>query len=148
MVYGILILSTICIGFLLKKTVLPAMAKSRAYKELQPMLFSKGEKQNVITKLHEITANRFSDEEVLDYYLKIKGSQISKQNNSRSFWVKRYLVTPADIKLNYFEQVRFYEIFMGYAGNNEPKISNYLKTIFENYKEVASSHIMFNEKIA
>ena len=113
MFYGILVLSTtICIGYLINKIVMPILAKERAYKELQPMLFSKGEKINVIAKLHEITANRFSDEQVLDYYLKIKGSQISKHNNTRSFWVKRYIVTPADIKLNYFEQVRFYEIFI------------------------------------
>ena len=147
MFYGVLILSVICIGYLLSKLILPMLAKARAYRELQPMLFSREEKRNVISKLHEITANRFSDEEVLDYYLKIKGSQISKHNNNRSFWVKRYLVAPANIKLNYFEQVRFYEIFMGYVGNNEPKISNYLKTIFDNYKE-ASSHIMLKEEMA
>ena len=147
MFYGVLVLSTICIGYLLNKLALPMMVKTRAYKDLQPMLFSKGEKRNVISKLHEITANRFSDEEILDYYLKVKGSQISKHNNNRSFWVKKYLASPADIKLNYFEQVRFYEIFMGYAGNNEPKISNYLKTIFENYRET-SSHIMLKEEIA
>ena len=148
MFYGILALSTICISFyLLNNFVIPKMAKARAYKELQPMLFSKGEKRKVITKFDEITESRFSDEEVLDFYIKVKGSQISKHNNNCSFWVKRYLAAPANIKLNYYEQVRFYEVFMGYSKNEEPKISNYLKTIFGNYQE-ASSALIFREELA
>ena len=143
MFYGILILSSICVGlYLLNRLVIPMLAKAKAYKELQPMIFSNGEKRKTISKFHEITNNRFSDDEILDYYMKVKGSQILRHNKNRSFWVKKYLVSPAEIKLNYFEQVRFYEIFMGYPKNDEPKISNYLKIIFGNYQDASSSVVL------
>ena len=148
MFYGILALSTICICFyLLNNFVMPKLAKTRAYKELQPMLFSRGEERKMLVKFHEITENRFSNNDLLDYYIKVKGTQISKYDNNCPFWVKRYLTMPANIKLNYFEQVRFYEVFMGYSKNEEPKISNYLKAIFGNYQETSSS-IFLREELA
>jgi len=148
MFYGILALSTICICFyLLNNFIIPQMAKAKTYRELQPRLFSKGEKRRILAKFHEITANRFSDRDVLDYYIKVKGTQISKYDNDCSFWVKRYLTIPANIKLNYFEQVRFYEVFMGYSMNEEPKISTHLKAIFGNYQEPSPS-IFLREELA
>ena len=50
----------------------------------------------------------------MDYYLKIKGLQAINLNDPVDFWTRQYLLQPTRIRLNYFEQVKFYETFLNY----------------------------------
>lgn len=100
----------------------PRVVKKQAVKKLESLLFPKGQaqKMEVLKTFRGFTGDRFNDDEILDYFFKIKGLQSVKICNKTSFWVKKYLFTPTVIKLNYFEQVKFYETFLNYpekAGN-------------------------------
>jgi hypothetical protein len=88
----------------------------RAKHELLNLLFPLGDsqKEDTLEIIGAITRNRFSDEELLDYYLKIKGLQAINLNDPVSYWIRRYLLQPTRILLNYFEQVKFYESFLNY----------------------------------
>jgi hypothetical protein len=35
-------------------------------------------------------------------------------NDPIGYWTRKYLMTPTKVKLNYFEQVKFYETFLNY----------------------------------
>ena len=98
-----------------KKGVL-LIAEKKAIKDLQRRLFPNGEeqKQKVLTTMEKITKKRFPEALMIDYFLKIKGLQIINMNDPVDFWTKKYLMTPTKMKLNYFEQVKFYETFLNY----------------------------------
>lgn len=95
---------------------LALVAEQKATKELEKRLFPNGEKQrnDVLMTMKAITNNRFSVPLMLDYFLKIKGLQIINLNDPVNFWVKKYLLSPTKMRLNYFEQVKFYETFLNY----------------------------------
>ncbi len=80
------------------------------------MLFPNGEEQltETIESLMEITSNRFSTKDVLDYYLKIKGLQILDLNTIGNDDVSNYVTQPTRIRLHYDELVRFYEKYINY----------------------------------
>ena len=109
-------------GFWLYKRLFPAIIKQRAQADLYKVIFPKGEeqKQKVLEIFHEFTNHRFNDEQILDYFIKIKGLQNLSVCVKTSFWIRRYLLSPTDIKLNYFEQVRFYEMFINYPKSFDP----------------------------
>jgi hypothetical protein len=98
-----------------KKGVL-LIAENKATRDLERHLFPNGEEQkkNVLETMAKITGKRFSESLMLDYFLKIKGLQIINMNDPVDFWTKKYLMTPTKMKLNYFEQVKFYETFLNY----------------------------------
>ncbi|MGQ1890410.1 hypothetical protein ACT29H_08190 [Thermophagus sp. OGC60D27] len=92
----------------------PELARKQASKQLEEVLFPKGNRQKdeVLKAFREITEGRFSEEEMLDYFFKIKGLQTIEINSKTNFWLKKYLFSPTTIKLNYFEQVNFYKTFL------------------------------------
>lgn len=92
------------------------LAEKSAAKELEKLLFPKGEKDKVsiLSMLNKITKGKYSDDLLLDYFLKIKGLQVVNMYDPVSFLTRKYLMSPTKLKLNYFEQVRFYESFLNY----------------------------------
>jgi hypothetical protein len=94
----------------------PAFTKKKAHTALVELLFPEGkeQQQNVMNVFHQLTSDRFTDDQIVDYFIKIKGLQTLDLNIKTNFWVKKYLLSPTEVKLNYFEQVKFYETFMNY----------------------------------
>ncbi len=98
------------------RQLLPAIIRKKAQGTLHKVIFPEGETQKlaVLKTFHGFTKERFSDEQIMDYFMKIKGLQNLSIGSSTNFWVKKYLLSPTKIKLNYFEQVKFYEVFMNF----------------------------------
>jgi len=92
------------------------IAEHKATKDLERHLFPNGaeQKQKVLKTMEGITGKRFSETLMMDYFLKIKGLQIVNMNDPVDFWTRKFLMTPTKIRLNYFEQVKFYETFLNY----------------------------------
>jgi hypothetical protein len=115
--------------FVLVRKFYPEVVKKHAVKKLECLLFPKGhwQKMEVLKTFRGFTSERFSDEEILDYFFKIKGLQSVNIKTQTNFWVKRYLFSPTVIKLNYFEQVKFYETFLNFP----EKPGNVKKSFFK-----------------
>jgi hypothetical protein len=98
------------------RQLLPAIVKRKAHGTLHKVIFPEGEtqKQEVLKTFHGFTKERFSDDQIMDYFMKIKGLQNMSIGSTTNFWVKKYLLSPTKVKLNYFEQVKFYELFMNF----------------------------------
>lgn len=69
-------------------------------------------RDRVIRKMMDLTRNRFTEDEVLDYYLKIKGLQMVDMNSFNDSGTRRFLMRPTKIRLQYRELVIFYEQFL------------------------------------
>lgn len=106
------------------RQLLPVIVKSKAHGTLHKVIFPKGEiqKQDVLKTFHSFTKHRFTDDQILDYFLKIKGLQNLSLSSKTDFWVRKYLLSPTKIKLNYFEQVKFYELFMNFPISKASKV--------------------------
>ncbi|GAO27964.1 hypothetical protein JCM15548_13 [Geofilum rubicundum JCM 15548] len=93
---------------------------------MHAVIFPEGEaqKQAVMKTFHGFTKERFSDDQIMDYFMKIKGLQNLSISSKTDFWVKKYLLSPTKIKLNYFEQVKFYELFMNFPPKVEAGASD------------------------
>lgn len=117
-------------GLMAYKFFMPGIVRKNAYSSLYKVLFPGGEEQkaDILKTFHNFTNNRFSDEEILDYFVKIKGLQSLSSSTNMGFWVKKYLMSPTEIKLNYFEQVKFYKLFINYPSKQskrrKPDLSN------------------------
>lgn len=91
--------------------------RDRTTKEkLCETLFPHGDEQRdqVMSEMAEFTQDRFSKNDLLDYYLKIKGLQIIDLHANGDIGIRHYLLQPTQIKLNYYEQVKFYEKYLNY----------------------------------
>jgi hypothetical protein len=97
----------------------PELVRKKAVRQLEGILFPEGhwQKSDTLKTCKELTGSRFCDEAMLDYFFKIKGLQTVAINSKTNFWVKKYLFSPTSIKLNYFEQVKFYETFLNLPPN-------------------------------
>lgn len=133
-------------GFWFWKRGIFMLAERYAVSQLESILFSSGssQKEEIITSMKEITKEKYSNEELLDYFLKIKGLQVINLCNPVSFWTRKYLMSPTRLKLNYFEQVKFYETFLNYPtglnGSNqvsEEYVSKTPKGLFISNKQLA-----------
>ena len=104
----------IILGLVFHKPMLQFVAEDKAKPVIDKMLFSeKGEaKRRVLLKIRNITNNRLSDDLLLDYYYKTKGQKQVKISKLSNLWLKVYLLTPPKIKLNYYEQLNFYNAFL------------------------------------
>ena len=125
MIY-ILTIAAITVTFVIwfwKRGVL-LIAEKRATKDLGRHLFPNGEEQKIkaLSTMEKITNSRFPEPLMIDYFLKIKGLQRINMNDPVDFWTKKYLMTPTKIKLNYFEQVKFYETFLNYPEDHDNMI--------------------------
>lgn len=106
--------------FIMHKPLIRLVAEKKAIPKIENILFKskKYNKSRVLDVIHELTSNRLNDEMVMDYFYKIKGLQVIN-NKPINFWIKIYLTSPTKIKLNYFEQVKFYETFLNFPKINE-----------------------------
>jgi len=111
------------IAYVSVKKIFPILVRKKASNRLESILFPEGywQKSEVLKTFRKFTSDRFSDEEILDYFFKIKGLQTIKINSGTNFWIKKYLFSLTAIKLNYFEQVKFYETFLNYPEPSEQK---------------------------
>lgn len=115
----------ILVGILfLFKPALRFIAEKNAIWKIEKVLFSDDSTHNrsaVKETIHKLTGGRLSDNLAMDYFYKIKGLQVLNSNKPLDFWVKIYLSTPTKVRLNYFEQVKFYDTFLNYTGTNSSK---------------------------
>jgi len=117
MIYSIATLFILISGwFWVSRYGLKIMAEKKAIKGLEKILFISESKQkkHVLQLIHQITNQRITDDQALDYFLKIKGLQTINFNGPIDYWVKKYLLSSTKVKLNYFEQVKFYETFLNF----------------------------------
>ncbi len=139
MTYIIIALSFILILGLvyIYKPIIRLVAEKRAIPKMQKILFSNlsYSKKSVLETIHQVTNKRLNDELALDYFYKIKGLQVLDINKPINFWLKAYLTSPTKIKLNYFEQVKFYETFLNYPKvNHKEQKSIYKEKEIRSYK--------------
>ena len=75
------------------------------------------QRKQLIGELQELTGCRFRDEEVLEYYLAIKGLQMVDLNTLNDPDTLAFLMEPTKIRLHYREVVSFYEKYL-----NQPQV--------------------------
>jgi len=140
----------------LYKPLIRLIAEKRAIPKMEKILFDKltYTKKNVLETIHQVTSKRLNDDLVLDYFYKIKGLQVLDINKPINFWLKIYLTSPTKIKLNYFEQVKFYETFLNYPKVNNDKQKDTFKEkevrsykFGKNFKEQISEKLI-SQKLA
>ena len=68
-------------------------------------------KDEVLDKLKKITSYQYTELELTDYFLKIKGLQNFNKDGNTNIWIRLYLKQKAAIKLDYFEQYNFFKAF-------------------------------------
>lgn len=66
----------------------------------------------VVKRMMALTHNRFTEDEMLDYYLKIKGLQMIDMNSFNDSDMRKILMRPTLVRLQYRELVIFYEQFL------------------------------------
>lgn len=110
LILGLVLLTAIAYGVTFKT------AKQKAVGRLHQLLFPRGvvQQKQVLDEMNRFTRNRFPEKELLDYFMKIKGLQTVNLNDPVDFWTRRFLMQPTRIRLNYFEQVKFYETFLNF----------------------------------
>ena len=130
--------------------VIPKINKKRASETLSEILFPNGELQRkkVIDAFKKITQRQFKDDEILDFFIKEKGIQLMSIDADFSDSVKKYLMKPTLVELNYFEKVKFHETFINYPRNfGTAKIEN-SETIFNNISESKTPSFIAREGYA
>lgn len=112
----ILILAASAVAFYLGRNLMLRYSEKKTIERLSAILFPSGEEQKneVLNEIASITQNRFSREELLDYYLKIKGLQIIDLHAHSDSGIRDFLMKPTKVRLTYFEQVKFYENYLNY----------------------------------
>lgn len=136
MIYALVLVTLIAATFVwFHVRGLDLIAEKKAMKELEHMLFNSGssQKSNVIESIHKMTNFRLTDEEALDYFLKIKGLQVINLHDPINYWTRKYLMSSTKTKLNYFEQVRFYEAFLNYPEASKKTVNRTDKSTLSNY---------------
>ena len=112
----IVILAIVVILAVIARVVYRRYAEKKTLQRLSDILFPLGETQReeTLNDMNEMTQGRFQREDLLDYYLKIKGLQIIDLHSNSDGGIRRFLMKPTKIRLSYFEQVKFYEIYLNY----------------------------------
>ena len=101
----------------------------RAKVYLNNSLFPLGEvqKKTIIRVFHKITANKYTDKQAIDYFVKEKGLQFMSVTPGTPLKIKYYLAQPTLVQLTYFERVEFHKAFINYRAADiffKPKKSN------------------------
>lgn len=88
----------------------------RTIEQLCKVLFPMGndQRKQIIDRIADMTKNRFSRNDLLDYYLKIKGLQVIDLHTGGGQGIREYLLSPTRIRLNYMEIVTFYDEFLSF----------------------------------
>ncbi|MGQ1946363.1 hypothetical protein ACT3CD_04585 [Geofilum sp. OHC36d9] len=130
-----LILLCATLLFLTGQSMLQYFVTHRAMAHLEKIYFKDGpkEKQRLLDQIDEITDHRYTNFELTDYFLKIKGLQNFSKDGCNNFWVRQFLNQPTLIKLDYYEQMKFYKAF-----KSHPKLPKQPSKIAE--KETATTH--------
>lgn len=104
------------IVLVLIKTVYAKQKERDAIIKMCNIIFPDGELQqeDVMDNINDLTKGRFDRTDLLDYYLKIKGLQMLDLHAHSDKDIRKYLMKPTRIRLNYYEQVLFYERFLNY----------------------------------
>ncbi len=91
-------------------------SEKNTLQRLSDILFPLGESQKdeTLNDMNEMTQGRFTREDLLDFYLKIKGLHTIDLHSNSDGGIRRFLMRPTKIRLSYFEQVKFYEIYLNY----------------------------------
>lgn len=117
MTYSVVLLSiSIPLGILLfigGKSLFYKIVQRKGIALLEIIYFTKDAKlkEEVLNKLKEITNHQYTDLELTDYFLKIKGLQNFNKDGHTNFWINLYLKRKTAIKLDYFEQYNFFKAF-------------------------------------
>lgn len=69
-------------------------------------------RDRVVKRMMSLTNHRFTEDEMLDYYLKIKGLQMIDMNSFNDSDMRKFLMHPTLVRLQYRELVIFYEQFL------------------------------------
>ena len=136
--------------FIIIGIAIPKINKKRATEAFEEILFPNGnfQKNKVIEAFKKITHRQFTEEEILDFFIKEKGIQLMSINADFSSLLKKYLLRPTLVELNYFEKVKFHETFINYPRNfGTMKIEN-SETIFELNSEKKTSTFFAKEGYA
>jgi hypothetical protein len=106
--------------------------RSKASETLENILFPEGniQKRKVIDAFNTITNETYSNEEILDFFMKEKGLQLISIDADLSSEVKKYIRKDTLIDLNYFERVKFHKTFINYPRNFEVRKIENSKTSF------------------
>lgn len=128
-----ILLTSIPVGiifFLGGKRVFHKLVRRKAITLLEENYFveEKKRKKEILYKFSEMTNFKYSDDELVDYYLKIKGLQNLNKVESSNFWIKHYLSQKTDIKLSYYEQRSFIKAFNRPRSQEKSKKSNTRKS--------------------
>jgi len=99
---------------------------------LEEILFPSGntQKRKVIEAFGKITKQQYTDEEIIDFFLKEKGLQLFSINCELSPEVVKFVNKPTMIDLNYFERVKFHQTFINYPKNFEVRLVENADTVF------------------
>lgn len=145
---SILVLGIAVFLFWFWKKGLLLLAERNATKTLDRILFPGGEehREKIIESMVKITKGKYPKELLIDYFLKIKGLQVINLYDPVNFWTRKYLMTPTKLRLNYFEQVRFYETFLNYPEVIGKVIKNDDKAENSTYIKNNTSEELFKAK--
>lgn len=104
------------LAFMLVRKIIRTISQKKAIQRLSTLLFplGTGQMEDILGRVDTLTQHRFVRDDIMDYYLKIKGLQAINLNDPVDFWTRHYLLQPTRVRLNYFEQVKFYETFLNY----------------------------------
>ncbi len=119
--------------FLLVRWSFCFIVHKKAISILEKKYFPEGtkSKKEFIDKLNTITNNKYSQKELTDYYLKIRGLQNFNKDGINNFWIRFYLRRQPFIKLTYYEQqTLFNEILKNHNNNIITADSNERKSTF------------------
>ncbi len=128
------------------KSIMRFIAEKRALPIVEDILFSENNnnKEEILREIQELTNYRLNDDLVMDYFYKIKGLQVVNINQPTNFWVKMYLTSPTKIKLNYFEQVKFYENFLNYASSQKTQKESKLNKTASSFERKVKAQLLGN----
>ncbi|MDR2927784.1 MAG: hypothetical protein LBV41_06250 [Cytophagaceae bacterium] len=132
---------TVIVGsiiFIIMKIAFPHIKREKANKILEEKLFPNGElqKNKVINAFRKLTTQQFSDEQIIDFFMKEKGLQMILIDEELPVSVAKYVRKPTMIDLNYFERIKFHETFINYPCGFEVRKVENSQTLF---KEVVVS---------
>ena len=110
------IIVTIAVAVWIKLSIFDLLAEKIGARKVEQLLFMQypDSKQQIVSLLSDITSNRLSDSDIIDYFIKIKGFQFIDPKIRLGFWERKYLSTKPNVKLSYFEQAKFFEAFINF----------------------------------
>jgi len=123
--------------FYYNKFIFPKIAISKSFSTLFDMLFPKDtdNKEKTLSVFNVITNNRYTEQQMIDFFIKTKGLQILiSRGDKLSNLLKNFFNQPTAIQLDYFEQIKFHKAFINFPKKIELPVEKEL-TIKNEIKE-------------